>query len=71
MLIPNNGRLLTTNGSTAQWIAQASEVAIPNPSQFIFTLIAAKLATFAILLQLAAEVCYYFYACRVSSKFAA
>lgn len=35
MFTPNNGRLLSTSGKMAQWIAQAKEVAIPNPSQFI------------------------------------
>ena len=32
---PNKERLVSTNGKIAQCMAQASEVAIPNPSQFI------------------------------------
>jgi hypothetical protein len=36
MLMPKSGRLVSTNGSMAQCIAHASEVAMPNPSQFSF-----------------------------------
>lgn len=32
MLMPKNGRLVSTNGNKAQWIAQAREAAIPNAS---------------------------------------
>lgn len=35
MLTPNTGKLVTTRGKTAQWIAQATEVVIPNASQLI------------------------------------
>ena len=37
--MPNKGNEERTNGSKAQCIAQANEVAIPNPSQFNFTFI--------------------------------
>ncbi len=38
------GRLVIKSGKRAQWIAHASEVAIPRASRFIFDLIkAAKL----------------------------
>ena len=40
--MPNKGRLVTIRGNTAQWIAQASEVAIPNPSQFNFVFMNGK-----------------------------
>ena len=33
--IPKNGKLVRKRGSKAQWIAQASEAVIPNPSQLI------------------------------------
>jgi len=36
IFIPNKGRLVSSIGNIAQCIAQAREVAIPNPSQFIF-----------------------------------
>ncbi len=36
MLMPKIGKLLITNGSRAQWMAQATEVAMPKASQFIF-----------------------------------
>jgi hypothetical protein len=36
MLIPNMGNVLAINGSTAQCIAQPTEVAIPKKSQFVF-----------------------------------
>ena len=39
IFIPNKGNEERTNGSKAQCIAQANEVAIPNPSQFNFTFI--------------------------------
>jgi hypothetical protein len=32
MLTPNNGKLDNNRGSTAQWIAQATEAAIPKAS---------------------------------------
>ena len=34
-----SGRLASTRGKTAQWIAQATEVVIPNASQFVLYLI--------------------------------
>ena len=34
--MPNKGKLVRTNGSNAQWMAQAIEVAIPSASQLIF-----------------------------------
>ena len=36
MFIPKIGRLLITTGNNAQWIAQATEVAIPIKSQLTF-----------------------------------
>ncbi len=33
MFMPKSGRLVSNSGNTAQWIAQASEVAIPTTSQ--------------------------------------
>ena len=38
-LIPNTGRLVNSKGSNAQWMAHASEVAIPKASQLIFEFI--------------------------------
>ncbi len=35
ILIPNKGSELMSNGSIAQWIAQAIEVSIPKKSQLI------------------------------------
>ena len=39
---PNTGRLVSTNGNKAQWIAQATEAEIPSISQFIFERIGQK-----------------------------
>ncbi len=33
---PKMGRLVNSNGKMAQWIAQATEVTIPNASQLTF-----------------------------------
>lgn len=35
ILVPNIGRLVKINGNKAQWIAHASEAAMPKVSQFI------------------------------------
>ncbi len=52
ILTPNKGRLVAISGRIAQWIAQASEVMMPNPSQFVFIFIRrTKITIFAILLQ--------------------
>jgi hypothetical protein len=32
MLIPSTGRLVNTSGKSAQWMAQATEAAIPRAS---------------------------------------
>lgn len=48
---PNKGRLVSTKGKMAQCIAHASEVAIPNPSQFILKFMEDKDRIFAITLQ--------------------
>ncbi len=34
--MPNSGKLLSTKGSTAQWMAHATEAPIPNTSQLMF-----------------------------------
>ena len=39
MFIPNTGSVLAITGSTAQCIAQPTEVAIPKKSQFVFNAI--------------------------------
>ena len=53
MLIPNKGRLVSNKGNTMQCTAQASEVAIPSPSQFIFAFILnSKDTIFALTLQI-------------------
>lgn len=39
ILMPNNGRLVIIKGNTAQCIAHAIEVVIPNASQFILKFI--------------------------------
>lgn len=53
MFTPNNGRLVSNNGKAMQCIAQASEVAIPSPSQFIFKFILNnKYTIFALTLQI-------------------
>ncbi|MEO6328998.1 MAG: hypothetical protein ABIO55_08705 [Ginsengibacter sp.] len=36
MLMPKMGKVLTTIGKRAQWIAQATDVAIPIKSQLTF-----------------------------------
>ena len=46
MFIPNNGREVRTSGNTAQWMAQANEVAIPIASQLILKRMVAKLRFF-------------------------
>ena len=51
ILIPNKGRLVSIKGKMAQCIAHASEVAIPNPSQFILKFMEGKDKIFAIMLQ--------------------
>jgi hypothetical protein len=38
MLMPNNGKLVITNGKKAQCIAHATDVTIPQASQLIFIL---------------------------------
>ena len=38
--MPKTGKLVSSRGSTAQWIAQASDVEIPKASQLTFTAIA-------------------------------
>jgi len=35
MLTPKSGRLVMNNGTTAQWMAQATDAAIPKASQLI------------------------------------
>ena len=39
MLTPNSGKTETNKGRTAQWMAQATDVVIPNASQFILNFI--------------------------------
>ena len=34
MLMPKTGRVVSSTGSKAQWMAQATDVAIPIASQF-------------------------------------
>jgi hypothetical protein len=53
MLIPKTGNVPAIIGNTAQCIAQAIEVVIPNASQFnfIFIVVAGKDSIFAIVLQ--------------------
>lgn len=51
MLMPKSGRLLKKRGSSAQCIAQATEVVIPKASQFIFNRISRQIYTLATLLQ--------------------
>lgn len=46
IFIPNSGNDDSTKGSTAQWIAQASEVAIPSASQFILNRMARNYRNF-------------------------
>lgn len=50
MFTPKSGKLLKINGNTAQCMAQATDVAMPNASQFIFILISVA-NIIAILLQ--------------------
>jgi hypothetical protein len=40
--MPSKGILLTNTGNNAQWMAQATEVAIPIISQFSFSAIAER-----------------------------
>lgn len=40
--MPKIGKELITMGNMAQWIAQATDVAIPNASQFTFIFIVQK-----------------------------
>lgn len=52
ILIPNKGRLVSTNGNKAQCMAQATEVTTPNASQLILIFIlAANILKNATLLQ--------------------
>lgn len=51
ILIPNKGKLVITKGNTAQCIAHAIDVVIPNASQFILKLIKSAKIINAIMLQ--------------------
>lgn len=41
MFTPKSGSTETNKGKIAQWMAQATDVVIPNASQFIFNFIKA------------------------------
>jgi hypothetical protein len=51
MLIPKIGKVESTMGKTAQWIAQATEVVIPNASQLTRKLMATKISLLGMRMQ--------------------
>ncbi len=51
ILWPKRGRLLMNNGSKAQWIAQATDVAIPKASQLILKFMWRQKYNYATVLQ--------------------